>query len=117
MTPDDYPVMSPKPMGEWSHYGSCRYHDVAIWFSEDPTAEAYAKSICSACPVKHQCKSYALDANELYGTWGELSESERRRIRRKRWKMNHGTRSRYSSGCRCDPCREANTAYARQRSA
>ena len=27
---------------------------------------------------------------------------------------NHGTRSRYSSGCRCEPCREANRVYARE---
>jgi hypothetical protein len=26
---------------------------------------------------------------------------------------NHGTRSRYCSGCRCESCREANRAYAR----
>lgn len=28
--------------------------------------------------------------------------------------QNHGTRSRYSSGCRCEPCREANRIYARE---
>jgi len=27
---------------------------------------------------------------------------------------NHGTRSRYSSGCRCESCREANRTYGRQ---
>lgn len=27
----------------------------------------------------------------------------------------HGTRSRYTSGCRCAPCRAANTAYQRAR--
>lgn len=27
----------------------------------------------------------------------------------------HGVRARYSSGCRCDACRAANTAYERQR--
>ena len=26
----------------------------------------------------------------------------------------HGTRARYSSGCRCDPCRGANAAYDRK---
>lgn len=29
--------------------------------------------------------------------------------------MNHGTRSRYNDGCRCDACREANRAYAESR--
>ena len=27
----------------------------------------------------------------------------------------HGTRARYKSGCRCDPCRGSNTAYHRRR--
>ena len=27
----------------------------------------------------------------------------------------HGTRARYSQGCRCQPCTEANTAYSRAR--
>jgi len=27
----------------------------------------------------------------------------------------HGKRARYTSGCRCDPCREANNAYQRSR--
>jgi hypothetical protein len=27
---------------------------------------------------------------------------------------NHGTRSRYSSGCRCESCREANRVYGRE---
>ncbi len=34
--------------------------------------------------------------------WGDLSK-------------NHGTRSRYNSGCRCEPCRQANRDYARRR--
>lgn len=27
----------------------------------------------------------------------------------------HGTRSRYSAGCRCDPCREVERAYQQER--
>jgi hypothetical protein len=30
-----------------------------------------------------------------------------------RWE--HGVRARYAVGCRCDPCRKANTAYERER--
>jgi hypothetical protein len=28
---------------------------------------------------------------------------------------SHGTRSTYNCGCRCDPCRDAEAAYSRQR--
>lgn len=87
MTLEDFPETAHKPMGDWVRFGSCRHHDPEVWFSTDPTAEAYAKSVCSACPVKLQCQSYAMDANEQHGTWGELTEDERRRIRRKRQKM------------------------------
>lgn len=34
---------------------------------------------------------------------------------RKLQKDNHGTRSRYKSGCRCEDCRAANRQYARER--
>lgn len=33
---------------------------------------------------------------------------------RKRRSPRHGTRSRYLAGCRCEPCREAKCAYARE---
>lgn len=33
--------------------------------------------------------------------WGDMSK-------------NHGTRSRYTSGCRCEKCRAANREYARK---
>lgn len=29
--------------------------------------------------------------------------------------MEHGTRARYSRGCRCQPCTDANSAYSRDR--
>lgn len=32
----------------------------------------------------------------------------------KRWAQQHGTRSRYRKGCRCDECRRAETAYRRR---
>ncbi|MER5837876.1 WhiB family transcriptional regulator, partial [Streptomyces sp. NPDC002130] len=31
------------------------------------------------CPVLGQCREYALGAGELYGTWGGMSEADRRR--------------------------------------
>lgn len=42
-------------------------------------AEA-AKEICATCPVMAKCKAEALRVREPYGTWGGLSEDERKAI-------------------------------------
>lgn len=36
-----------------------------------------AKQICSGCPVIDACRLHALQAQEMYGVWGGLSEDER----------------------------------------
>lgn len=72
----------------WMLQGACRGHDTDVWFSEAPEAIAYAKSVCSTCPVRVSCQEYALADVSLCwrdtGVWGSLSSDERRRIRRKR---------------------------------
>lgn len=42
-----------------------------------------AKNLCEGCPVKSECLTYALEANEPYGIWGGLTANERTRLRRK----------------------------------
>jgi WhiB family redox-sensing transcriptional regulator len=42
--------------------------------------EARAKGVCRGCPVLEQCRLHALSAQEPYGVWGGLSESERDQI-------------------------------------
>jgi WhiB family redox-sensing transcriptional regulator len=42
-----------------------------------------AKALCAECPVKAECLTYALAANEQYGIWGGLTPSERSRLGRK----------------------------------
>lgn len=39
------------------------------------------KAICDACPVRAECRDWALATREPYGIWGGLDEEERRRIR------------------------------------
>jgi WhiB family redox-sensing transcriptional regulator len=43
-----------------------------------------AKALCDTCPVKTECLTYALEANEPYGIWGGLTTNERDRLKRKR---------------------------------
>jgi WhiB family redox-sensing transcriptional regulator len=42
-----------------------------------------AKALCAECPVKAECLTYALAANEQYGIWGGLTANERGRLNRK----------------------------------
>ena len=39
--------------------------------------ERVAKSICTLCPVRQACLSYALRTAEPHGIWGGLNELER----------------------------------------
>jgi WhiB family redox-sensing transcriptional regulator len=47
------------------------------------TAEA-AKAVCALCPVRPECRQYALAAREGFGIWGGLDAAERESIARRR---------------------------------
>jgi WhiB family transcriptional regulator, redox-sensing transcriptional regulator len=48
----------------------------------DARLRAEAKSICNGCPVMLECRKYAMANPSLTGTWGGLTEQDRRRMRR-----------------------------------
>ncbi|WP_010119945.1 WhiB family transcriptional regulator [Corynebacterium nuruki] len=69
---------------EWQLHGSCRGADSAVFFHPDgergrarALREHRAKAICRQCPVLDRCRAHALDAGEVYGIWGGMSEAER----------------------------------------
>lgn len=70
------------PQGEWAEQGLCREVDPELFFPEkgDPVAARDAKEICSWCPVKAACASWALETRELHGIWGGLSVRDRERL-------------------------------------
>lgn len=43
--------------------------------------EETAVGVCRACPVRAECLQYALAADERFGVWGGLSETERAGLR------------------------------------
>lgn len=54
--------------------------DPELWFAR---AEARAEDAvygCSRCPVLTACRAYALAAGERDGTWGGLTEMDRREM-------------------------------------
>lgn len=72
---------------EWQMHGLCRGMDTEKFFHPDgergstrTAREQAAKAICAQCPVLAQCRAHALSAQEPYGVWGGLSESEREAI-------------------------------------
>lgn len=52
---------------------------------EEAVAQIHqAKAICASCPVRLHCLAFALSTNQEEGTWGGLTPSERRSLRRRR---------------------------------
>jgi WhiB family redox-sensing transcriptional regulator len=70
---------------EWQSEAACREVDNGIFYH--PQGEQHgaahaardraAKRVCAGCPVCEQCRRYALEAGELYGVWGGLTEEQR----------------------------------------
>ena len=72
----------------WQEHAACRGPLGSVFFPPPVTErkverrarEQRAKEICLACPVMHECRTYALEIREQHGVWGGLSERERRVI-------------------------------------
>lgn len=72
----------------WMTQGSCNdYIDVAdLWHPETNQRNRAAQDaadaiyICSTCPVREPCATYAIDNRELHGIWGGLTVEQRKRM-------------------------------------
>jgi len=73
---------------EWTKLARCVEVDPELFFPEkgEIISPRLAKSICKSCEVNVECLEYALDNKEQYGIWGGTSETDRRRMRRRRKK-------------------------------
>jgi len=69
---------------DWRESGACRTADTALFFPVSDDDAGPAKAICAVCPVREQCLVFALANREEQGVWGGLTETERRRVRRRR---------------------------------
>ncbi|MGB3055181.1 MAG: WhiB family transcriptional regulator [Acidimicrobiales bacterium] len=68
----------------WMSRGSCRNYPAAAFFPSDGVGVDAARKICADCPVKDDCREYALEQRIEHGVWGGCSERERRRILKSR---------------------------------
>ena len=69
----------------WHLHAACRQVDTNLFYSPEgergprkERREAAAKRICGSCKVRELCAAYAVATREPYGTWGGMSENDRR---------------------------------------
>ena len=74
----------------WHMEAACREVDTSLFYSPEgergprkERREAAAKQVCGSCKVVELCAAYALATREPYGTWGGLSENDRRELTRR----------------------------------
>jgi len=60
----------------------CGQVDPDLFFPKKGESTKDPKQICSGCPVRVQCRDWALTHDVRHGVWGGLSDRERTRLRR-----------------------------------
>jgi len=70
----------------WYLRGACRGMESSIFYPDPAQAaeEARALAVCPGCEVRSECLEHALARRESTGIWGGTTESDRRRILRRR---------------------------------
>jgi WhiB family redox-sensing transcriptional regulator len=74
----------------WNLEAACRAVDITLFYSPEGERgprrrrrERAAKEICARCEVAEVCAAFAVATREPYGTWGGLSEGDRRKLWRR----------------------------------
>lgn len=72
----------------WQKYSNCVGGSPEIFFpskefspNERKARNTEAKAVCAECLVKSTCLLFALESHEGYGTWGGMTERERRELK------------------------------------
>ena len=107
-------------MSHWSDRAACKgLTELMFPVRGDWQGVQRAKAICATCPVIKQCLDFISRNPEGYGVWAGIAGKEITEERKRRQiipnKAKHGSRSKYTAGCRCEHCTEANNAYSRTR--
>jgi WhiB family transcriptional regulator, redox-sensing transcriptional regulator len=78
-------LTNPRTDVAWRDQAACRGLDTDVFFPLTDEEAGEAKAVCATCPVRELCLEYALVTRQDDGVWGGLTETERRRLRRRRW--------------------------------
>ncbi len=74
------------PPNEWRDDAACKDSDIDFFPTgpydspERRQSEMEALTVCASCPVRRECRAWAMGAPEIYGVWGGLTEQERRAV-------------------------------------
>lgn len=61
----------------WVDRAACAGTDPALWFPDTGEHATQARAICAGCPVRTDCRDYAIAAEEQGGIWGGMGRDER----------------------------------------
>lgn len=70
----------------WRDDGACVGHNDLFYSAEDEPKgvrrrkEEKAVAICAGCAVLDTCRKFAIEAGELYGVWGGMTEGDRHKL-------------------------------------
>jgi WhiB family redox-sensing transcriptional regulator len=77
----------PRPLLDdwaWQDHAACKDVNPELFFSPETerglrkfSREMLAKSLCSTCPVRNECRTHAAALGEVYGVWGGTSARDR----------------------------------------
>src|SRR5512144_533003 len=67
----------------WQERSLCAQTDPEAFFPEKGGSTREAKKVCVGCEVRSECLEYALANDERFGSWGGLSERERRKLKKR----------------------------------
>lgn len=116
---------------EWHARAACRGKGLGETNPWYPTKDRntrfniiYAQKICRDCPVRQECRDYAVDKAEEFGIWAGIGKDARYQARREEGKVRrsglgdpvHGTVTGYRQHRRrgeqaCVACLEANALH------
>ena len=77
-------LTNPRTDIEWRLDAACRDVETSIFFPESDDDAGPALEICATCPVREECLEFALLTRQEDGVWGGMTETDRRRLRRRR---------------------------------
>lgn len=68
---------------DWQQSAACRGEPNAVFFQADSSHHDHpARAICDDCPVREQCRDFAMADPSLKGVWGGTTERDRKRLRK-----------------------------------
>jgi WhiB family transcriptional regulator, redox-sensing transcriptional regulator len=69
----------------WMEQASCLEVDTECWFDDAPSkaVRRHIRAVCSHCPVRRSCLSFALANNESSGAWGGFAMVELQPLKRR----------------------------------